>query len=202
MKRMSTVAAVVLVCISILALAGCGTKTSSPGWTPNPTEVKPFTTCGFSFEYPKDFSIWQQGLLDAQANENSGIVQVAPGEGQLPLFAVTWVKTWQWGLEGGLEVGFAGVENWEGIESIEKGDLVETTLTAHRMLFQARHRMLRQPYTATTGNGDGKVYGVVGALYCEETQRQFGLVTMEDSGSSAQQALDNFEAYLDSFTCH
>ena len=204
MKRTMTACAMILICAAVLALVGCGGNGQTSGATqkPDTTEVKPFSTCGFSFEYPRAFSISQEGLLDEDANENTGFVQVAPAVGQLPLFAVTWVRTWHWGLEGALDAGFAGIENWEGIESIAKGELVETTLATHGMLYESRHRMLYRPYTATDENGVVKVRGVVAALYCDQTQRAFGLVTLNEAATSAQQALLTFQDYVDSFVCH
>ena len=143
-------------------------------------------------------------LLDEEANENSGLVQATPEEGNYPLFAVSWIRTWQWGLEGSLEAGFVGIENWAGIVNITKGNVVETTKTGHRMLYQEGHSMLYQYYTATTETQGEIVYGVVGAFYCPDTQRTFSLVTMQKSttGSSAQEALAYFEGYVDAFVCH
>jgi hypothetical protein len=202
MRRRIISGTVLLLCVLLTTALGCAGETQTSNHKPNPTEVRPFSTYGFSFEYPKEFTIWQDGLLDEEADENSGIVQIAPAEGELPLFAVTWVSTWQWGLEGALEAGFAGIENWEGIVSIDKGEVVETTLATRGMLYEMRHRMLYQEYTANTESEDEKVYGVVGGFYCDVTQRAFGLVSMNSGPISSQEVLDSFEAYLDSFVCH
>ncbi len=205
-KRISIKGTVILAGIALMAMVGCGGSTSTTAVVDALTsaEVKLFSNHGFSLEYPKNYSIWQDGLLDDGANENSGLVQVAPAEGQLPLFAVTWVNTWQWGLEGGLEAGFDGIENWEGVESIAKGELVQSTKKGHRMLYQVGHPMLYQYYNATTDTVGEIVYGIAGAFYCYSTQRAFGLVTIESTTNtpSTPEALNSFEGYLDSIVCH
>jgi hypothetical protein len=206
MKRITTIGILVLASIALMSMAGCGgqAQTDSSTDTASADEVRSFSKYNFSFQCPKDFLIWQDGLLDEEANENSGLVQATPEEGNYQLFAVSWIRTWQWGLEGSLEAGFVGIENWAGIVNITKGNVVETTKTGHRMLYQEGHRMLYQYYTATTETQGEIVYGVVGAFYCPDTQRTFSLVTMQKSttGSSAQEALAYFEGYVDAFVCH
>lgn len=204
MKKMSIMAMLILVSIAPLSLIGCGgdTETSTASNMPARPEMSTFSKYGFSFEYPEDLLVWQGGLLEDNANENSGTVQVTPEEEGFPLFAVSWVKTWQWGLEGGLEAGFAGIDNWEGIESVQKGELVETAKSGQRMLYQEGHLMLYQYYIATTKTQI--VYGIVAAFYCDDTQRAFGLVTMQSTTTPlfSQEVLDNFKDYVDYFACH
>ena len=204
MKKMSIMAMLILVSIAPLSLIGCGgdTETSTASNIPARPEMSTFSKYGVSFEYPEDLLVWQGGLLEDNANENSGTVQVTPEEEGFPLFAVSWVKTWQWGLEGGLEAGFAGIDNWEGIKSVQKGELVETVELGQRMLYQEGHRMLYQYYIATTKTQI--VYGIVAAFYCDDTQRAFGLVTMQSTTAplSSQEVLDNFKDYVDYFACH
>jgi len=205
MKKMSIMAILILVSIAPLAMIGCGGETqTSASDEPAGPEMNTFSKYGFSFEYPQDYLVWQDGLLEDDANANSGMVQVAPEEGGFPLYAVSWVKTWQWGLEGGLEAGFAGIENWEGIESVQKGELVETMKLGHQMLYETGHHMLYQYYAATTKTQGETIYGIVAALYCENAQKAFGLVTMQKSTAevSSQEALDNFRDFLDYFACH
>ena len=204
MKKMSIMAMLILVSIAPLSLIGCGggSETSTASDIPARPEMSTFSKYGFSFEYHEDLLVWQGGLLEDNANENSGTVQVAPEEDGFPLFAVSWVKTWQWGLEGGLKAGFAGIDNWEGIGSVQKGELVETVELGHRMLYQEGHRMLYQYYTATTKTQGEIVYGIVAVFYCDDTQRAFGLVTMQSTTVSSQKALDNFKDYMGYFACH
>jgi len=189
-----------------VSMAGCGgqAQSNTSAGTASAEEMRTFSKYEFSFQCPKEFLIWQDGLLDEEANINSGLIQAAPEEDNYPLFAVSWIRTWQWGLEGGLEAGFEGIQNWEGIVNITKGVVVKTTKTGHRMLYQEGHRMLYQYYTATTENSGEIVYGMVGAFYCPDTKRAFSLVTMQKSitGASSQEALEYFEGYVDAFVCH
>lgn len=204
MKKMSIMVMLILVSVVPLSLIGCGgdTETSTASNMPARLEMSTFSKYGVSFEYPEGLLVWQGGLLEDNANENSGTVQVTPEEEGFPLFAVSWVKTWQWGLEGGLEAGFAGIDNWEGIENVQKGELVETAKSGQRMLYQEGHLMLYQYYIATTKTQI--VYGIVAAFYCDDTQRAFGLVTMQRTTSPlfSQEVLDNFKDYMDYFACH
>ena len=205
MKKMSIMAILILVSIAPLAMIGCGGETqTSASDEPAGPEMNTFSKYGFSFEYPQDYLVWQDGLLEDDANANSGMVQVVSEERGFPLYAVSWVKTWQWGLEGGLEAGFAGIENWEGIESVEKGELVEATKLGHQMLYETGHHMLYQYYTATTTTQGETIYGIVAAFYCDNAQKAFGLITMQKSTAevSSQEAIDNFRDFLDYFACH
>ena len=204
---LKTIAVILLITFVILSMVGCGGKaqTDAPAATAQAEEMRTFSKYDFSFQCPKEYLIWQDGLLDDEANEESGLIQVAPEEEKFPLFAVSWIRTWQYGLEGGLEAGFEGVNNWEGIGAVTKGQVVETTKTGHRMLYQHGHRMLYQYYTATTIVQGETVYGIVGAFYCPDTQRAFSVVTMEKTlagGENQEQALSGFENYIDSFVCH
>ena len=85
-KKISIKGTVILAGIALMAMVGCGgsTPTTAVVEALTSAEVKLFSNHGFSFEYPKNYSIWQDGLLDDESNENSGLVQVAPAEGQLP----------------------------------------------------------------------------------------------------------------------
>ena len=205
-NKITTVGILVLACIALLSMVGCSGKaqTSSSTDSASAEEMRTFSKYNISFQCPEEFLIWQDGLLDEEAGEDSGLIQASPEEEDFPLFAVSWIRTWQWGLEGGLEAGFSGIDNWQGTVSITKGPVVETTKTGHRMLYQEGHRMLYQYYTATTETPGEIIYGIVGAFYCPDTKRAFSLVTMQKSitGASLQEALEYFEGYLDAFVCH
>ena len=205
-KNSSLVGTIALVCIVLMVSVGCGGEAAplTPSEASAVEELGTFSNFGFSFEYPQDHSIYLEGLLGDVADENSGIVQVGPKEGGLPLFAVSWVNTWRWGLEGGLDAGFHGIESWEGIEHIEKGEIVETAKLGRQSLYQIGHRMLYQYYTANNNTQGMKVHGIVGVFYCDKTQRAFSLVTMNTAtpSSSSQIALDELKIYLDTFVCH
>ena len=205
MKRTGLLALIILTGIALISAAGCGSRAQEPADATGPAAADSTTLnkYGFSFQCPDGDLVWTDGLLDDQPSQSSGIVQVAPEKSEFPMYAVSWVRTWKWGLEGGLEAGFEGVKNWEGISDIEKGPMIEGTKKGHRMLYQVGHRMLSQYYTASTMTEGEKVYGVVASFYCDDTSRTFSLVTMNKSTApSQQQAVADFEAFLDSFACH
>ena len=205
MKRIGLLALIILTGIALISMAGCGSRAQEPADNSDPTSAdsKSLTKYGFSFDCPDSYLVWTDGLLDEQPTQTSGIVQIAPEVGDFPLYAVSWVNTWEWGLEGGLEAGFEGVQNWEGISNIQKGQIVEGTKKGHRMLYQVGHRMLSQYYTASAMTQGEMVYGMVASFYCDDTKRTFSLVTMNKSAApSQQQAIADFEAFLDAFVCH
>jgi len=205
-RKLSSLGLVLLLCITLISLIGCGGggHNDTAAGASTATDVRTFSDYNLLFQHPNNYLVWRDGLLDDDPGESSGLVQVSPEQDDLPLFAISWVRTWQYGLEGGLEAGFEGVENWVGIVSISKGELVKTTKSGHRMLYQEGHRMLYQYFTATTETPNEIIYGIVGAFYCPETQRAFSLVTMQSApaGTYSQLAVEEFETYVDSIICH
>lgn len=209
MVKIGIVGIVFAICTMVMVSVGCGGGEAKVN---DPTPVNfgsgssnGFAEYGFSFEYPKDFGVRVDGLIDEVASEDSGLIQITPNdEDDFPIFALSWVKTWASGLEGGLDAGFEGIGNWEGIVSIEQGDLVETTKSGRRMLYQAGHRLLYKYYTATTEFPNEIIYGIVGTYYCEDSKRQFSLVTMNDTTKtpSLEDAVEQFEDFLDTLVCH
>ena len=93
---LKTIAVILLITFVILSMVGCGGKaqTDAPAATAQAEEMRTFSKYDFSFQCPKEYLIWQDGLLDDEANEESGLIQVAPEEEKFPLFAVSWIRTW------------------------------------------------------------------------------------------------------------
>ena len=193
-------AAIIVVCV--IAITGIGAICSP---TPTPTQFNTYSKYGFSFEYPKTFTVTEMGFLESEANDTSGLVQVGVEENEdIEYFQVGWIKimpdvieTGPGGLEGTLkgflEDGFAGFESDEGVASLDKGELVESTKAGHLMFYQY--------YTATSTEGD-KVYGIANCFYCDESLKVFSLMTMNDTISADEDVLEDFQNYLDSFICH
>jgi len=206
LRRHYAASMLVILVIVLTVAIGCGSsaRTDSTAATASAAELRSFSKYDFSFLIPKDFLAWEDGLLDEQADADSGLVQAAPEDSPFPLVAVSWIRTWKFGLEGGLEAGFEGVESWDGVQTVTKGQLVETTKTGHRMLYQSGHRLLYRYYTATTEIQGQVACGIVGVFYCSDTQRTFTVVTMDEctTGSSGEQSLREFETLLDDFVCH
>ena len=200
MMKISILGILILVSTALVSLIGCAQDT---GALP-PTEFGTYSKYGFSFEYPKTFSVTEMGLLQSQANNTSGMVQVGLQNEKFEYFAVGWIKMTPdvieigpGGLEGNLkaslEDSFAGMEGTEGFALVERGELVETTKAGHQMFYQY--------YTVTTTEGD-KVYGIGGVFYCDQSQNLFQLLTMNNTISAKQDILEDFQNYLDSFVCH
>jgi len=184
-----------LMMASLMLPLGCAKKAEPEA--PTPTEFKTYSKYGFSFEYPKGYSIAEWGLLQSEATDNSGIVQALKGDYEL--YQVTWLgmveDTWEVAgdLQTSLEDSFGGIEQTEVVASLDKGELVETTKAGHQMLYQY--------YTVTYTEG-GKGYGIVGVFYCNKSEKFFQLATIHSAISATQDILEDFQRYLDSFVCH
>ncbi len=200
MKRWLTIGLV-----AVLALAGVMAACApAPQEGPPPTELETYSKYGFSFEYPKAFPVTEMGMLENEANDTSGLVQVGLENEEVELFQVAWIKMMPdmievgpGGLEGNLkdslEGGFAALESGEGAPTVERGELVKATKAGHLMFYQY--------YTATSTEGD-KVHGIANVFYCDKSQKLFALMTMNSAISAKQDVLEDFQNYLDSFVCH
>ena len=204
-KLVGIIAGCIIAIIIITAIA-----TNIPTPTPTPTQFNTYSKYGFSFEYPKTFSITEVGMLESAANDSSGIVQawVENVENEeLELFQVSWItirpdviEIGMGGLEGNLknslEDGFAAMESTEGIVSVEKGELVEATIAGHLMFYQY--------YTSNFAEGDTvhTVYGIAACFYCDKIQKLFSLMTMNNTISAKEDVLTDFQNHLGSFVCH
>jgi len=145
-------------------------------WPSTPTQVNTYSKYGFSFEYPKAFSVTETGTLESKANDSSGVVEFLWTEnGEPELCVVGWtaatpaeMEIWPGGLEGYvkdvLEFGIAALEISEETASFEKGELGESTKAGHLMFYQY--------YAHTPTEGD-KVYGVISCFYCDNSQNFF-----------------------------
>lgn len=189
-KKTSITGIIILVSIVFLSLIDCSRETE----TPAPTEFRKFAKYGFSFEYHKDFHICEMGMLEEEANNNSGLVQALLENEEVKIFQVGWIKSLPQNLEEDfLEYFLKLIEKDEETVSFERGQLKETTKAGHKMLYQ---------YYATTDTEGDKMYGMVGILYCDKSQKIFTLMTMNNTISARQDVLEDFQHYLDSFTCH
>lgn len=171
---------------------------------PTPTQFKTYSKYDFSFEYPKTFSVSEMGMLENEANDTSGMVQVGVENEEVELFKVIWIKMMPnmieigpSGLEGNLkymlEDTFVALESTVVVASVETGELVEATKAGHLMFYQY--------YTATSTEG-GEVYGIAGCFYCYKNQELFLLMTANNTISAKKDVLGDFQNYLGSFVCH
>ncbi len=63
------------------------------------------------------------------------------------------------------------------------------------------HEMLYQYYTMTATQ-IGKMYGIVAVFYCENSGRLYQLMTINNTITTEQAALQDLQTYLATFICH
>lgn len=196
-KKISMIGILILISIALMSIIGCAEEAVTPPTTP--AEFKTYSKYGFSFDYPKRFSVTEMGLMESEASDSSGLVQVGIENDEVQIFQTTWLaiiqSTWEVAgdLQGVLEDSFAGIETEEGVVGVAAGELVETTKAGHQLLYQY--------YTVTFTEGD-KMYGIVAVFYCDESQKCFQLMTINNTISAKQDILEDFRNYLASFVCH
>jgi len=165
-----------------------------------PVEYKTYSKYGFSFQYPKEMTMIEKGLLESTATDNSGIVlgQLRP-EGLVERIDEHIVAGWLKSatapdLEISLKDAFDALAKSKvppyNITSLEKGKLVETTKTGHRMMYQY--------YTTTLFVAVRVQYGIYGVWYCDTNQRLYHLNLVW----IGEDILPEFQRCLDSFVCH
>jgi len=167
--------------------------------TPTPIAAlsKDYSNYGFGFDYPDGFSVTEMGMLDSEANDNSGIVQVGIENDEIQMCQVMWfnvtLSTWKMmgDLQTMLNASFEGMKV-EGVESVDIGELVETTKAGHEMVYQ---------YYNMTPVGI-KAYGIVAIFHCDESQRCYQIMTINTTISAKEDVLKDFMNYLNSFVCH
>lgn len=165
--------------------------------TPTSTDFKTYSNYGFSFEYPRGFTINEMGMLQSEANDASGLVQAMRGDEEL--LQVLWMGMTKdfWELGGGLSVAledsFAGLAMDETIVSIERGEIVETTKEGYQMLYQ--------DYFATVTVGDN-FGGIIACFYCDKAERLYQLITGHTESTTKQDRLTYFQRFSDSLICH
>jgi len=182
----------VLVSTSLIAVSGCAAEeTTREGY-------KTYSRYGFSFEYPQSFLLFEEGLLESAANDTSGLVYAGVENEEVKYIFVGWLKFSEqlvefMDLETSIEDGLQGIEGGEGIVSVERGELVETTKAGHRMLYRY--------YNVTTTEGD-RASGIFGVWYCDKVQKFYTLYTLNTTISSKGDVLADYQSYLDYFVGH
>ena len=189
MKKLILIGALILVSTALISIIGCAAQEVER------EEYKTYSKYGFSFEYPKSFLAFEEGFLESEANDTSGIVTVGVVNHEYRSVDVCWVEDEEQsvGLETGLDAGFDGMGEDKAVLNYERGELVETTKEGHEILYQ---------YYTETHSDLGQVCGIAGIWYCDESQRYYVLMTMNNTISSKEDVLADYLDYLDSFVCH
>jgi len=185
---------VTLLLMTLLTLPlGCTKETVAPTLT----DFKTFSKYGFSFDYPRGYSITEMGMLESEATNASGTVQAWKGDYEV--YQAAWLAMVEsmWEVSGDLQTTledtFVGMEEAEEVARLDKGELVETTKAGHGMVYQY--------YTVTYTEGS-KGYGIAAIFYCDRSERFFQLITVHTAISAKQDIAEDFQYFLESFICH
>ncbi len=168
----------------------------TPQQPPPTTFSTDFSKYGFGFNYPQSLYITEMGMFDTEANYESGMVQATTISG-IELFQVAWFGSTLsfYELMGDsqelLDATFESM-SMPGIESINRGNILETTKAGHLVVYQN--------YTFEL-LGE-RIGGVVSIFYCDVSERVYQLITISDSTSTTQEAIEYFQSYLSSFVGH
>jgi hypothetical protein len=191
-----------LLCLLIACMAlpaGCSDEgaTAAVNNTNTSPDKKVYTNFGFSFQYPKGWTISEMGMLQSQADGSSGLVQATKSYDKL--LQVAWVGMVEdlFEMTGGLEVtledSFSGLLMDGSVNDLEKGEIVETTHQGHYLMYQD---------FAADGYAGESIRGVVGCFYCDDSERVYQVMTGDTSNVSKSVVLNDFQVFLDSLICH
>jgi len=149
---------------------------------------------GFSLEIPGIMTAFEQGKSwQGEASETSGLVQFRYGASPYENISVQWdtVESSP-NLQAALDEFSADLRGL-GVEINETGQTVSTTKGDHEFVYLS-FEITEREYTYP---------GVIGAWYCEETDRIFILYAAYILELQERvDPLTEFQRYVDSFTCH
>ena len=187
-KRKPMRKTIIAISLIVVAVGAIGFWSYTQRVPPAPlARYETYSKYGFSFEYPEDMTISEQGLLEDRATDSSGMVLGTLENDKYELVFVGWMESAiAPSLEASLEVFLDVIA--EGKANFEIGELVETTKAGRRLIYQ---------YYTFTIEGEAS-YGIHGVWYCDTNQRlyQLHLVYSEEDN------LPIYQRYLDSFVCH
>ncbi len=151
----------------------------------------------FSFEYPTNTEIYENGLLGDLPDVNSGVITGLYTSEDSHSIIISWIVSDPPAdnnaqddlLTGGIKTGL-GLLNplLENADSLVEKDSGEASVEGHKLLY-------REYEIVSAG---GALYGVIGSWYCNETRRLFTLNVIYGKES----AVLLLEQYLNTFVCH
>lgn len=151
---------------------------------------KRYSKYGFSFEYPSGMTLSEKGLLESEANDNSGTVVVETKDQDHVLVFVSWVKSPKViSLWHSLNGAFNSIEGSPGVQNLIREPSETSTM-------KDGHRMLYQHYTLVSGVET--INGIYGVWYDEVSERLYQLNLMYNG----KDLLEVYRQYLDSLVCH
>ncbi|MBT3362661.1 MAG: hypothetical protein HN929_05875 [Chloroflexi bacterium] len=191
MKKIVFISAAFILCIAPITLAGCGTTT--------PAESVTYDLNNIVFDYTDDYTLSNVGTV----TEAAGGVQVTKDGADGGLFQVAWAEqddkatldAFAISLEYDDLYDYYINASYDVMKVLGTEEHVGTVQTGTHL----GHTFQYKTYTLTAAEGD--MYGVIGALYCDDTERGISLIYMDAIASEAA-ALAEFNTYKDSFECH
>ncbi len=147
-----------------------------------------YSNYGFSFQYPKTWTISEHGLLDNAANSYSGIVTAQSTTSKNDLLLVGWTQSYN-AIDPAtvLSPAISGFQRGLGGTSLVMGQQGTTTTTAG-------YSVPYQPFSITVSGA--QVNAVWSAWYSTHGARLYQLSVV----TSGQDAISPFNAYLSTFT--
>lgn len=171
-----------------------GEESGTPSAATEAPATKTFSKYGFSFTYPGELPVAEEGVAEDEPNDASGALRIGVEGEETRLFVVTWLEAaiFSRSLQGSLDDIFQDYEDSEGIETVDRGELVDTVFEGQRMLYQF--------FGATTREGEQQ-HGIAAAFHCESNHVQFSFLSRNTAISGNEAILGDFQTYLDSFVC-
>jgi hypothetical protein len=146
-----------------------------------------YSNYGFSFQYPKTWTITERGLLDNTADSNSGLVTAQSTTSQNELVLLAWTHSVN-SIDPSTTVtgAISGFQRGSGGTNLVIGQQGTTTTTAG-------YSVLYQPFSITVSGTT--VNAVWSAWYSTHGQRLYQLSVI----TSGQDAMSSFNTYLSTF---
>jgi hypothetical protein len=205
MKKKTIAGLIAIVAIAVVIFAGC---------IEEPT--KTYSNFGFSFEYPADMELHEEGILSAEANEESGAVYC---EKQELIIIVKWMRMEKVDTSDLIK----GTNNYLADMDAEVG--VTVFKTGHGIRQHIGHSLVEQLFAAVKRPiGSSDMLGSIGSWWCDESGRMFRVIvlvpeqelsvtrtiygdgTIVDSVDAPKPSKDPswkaYEAVIKSFRCH
>jgi len=159
MKKKTIAGLIAIVVIaSVVIFAGCI------------EQVNTYDKFGFSFEYPADMEVREEGILSAEANEESGAVYYEKPE---LIIIVKWMRM------GKVDTSdlIKGTNNYLADMDAEEG--VTVYKTGHVIRQHIDHSLVEQLFAAVKRPiGSSDMLGSIGSWWCDESGRMFRVIVL------------------------
>ena len=175
-------------------------------WTEAPSTIQVgvntpttlYSNYGFSFNYPRQFTItesgYANGIAQGSPSDSVGEVKVADVSGS-QAFEIAWAQPSQnaWSdseSETVINTTFTTMANSKNLKNFTKGTLSTATLYGNSMVIQS--------YSELYGNQT--IWGVFGVCFLNENDKVYSFTSVSDNDLTEQSALSYFHYYVDSLS--